>query len=393
MSAGTSNSPAPSAKASAAGTGVARPLAALARAEAVLVPGGAVVVALALFGIFVAFAGANPFDVYFQMFRGAFGTWFSCQNTLQRAAPLMLTALCTALPLKLGLVVIGGEGAMVLGGLAAVSAGLTAGAGHPVVTAGLMAMAGFAVGGLWIAAVGLMRSLRGVNETITSLLMNYIAIALFNHLVEGAMRDPTSLNKPSTLPIPDEAMLSPMPGMDVHWGLGYGVVACVVAYLLMHRMTFGFSARMVGGNLKAALLAGLQVRRIAVVTCFLAGGAAGLAGMVEVAAVHGRANASLISGYGYSGILVAFLARSNPLAVIPVSLVLGGIGASGGLLQRATHLPDAAVNVLQGLLFVTILASEAAYGRLPGWLTKIRSAAAATPVTGAAPAIQKGAAS
>jgi simple sugar transport system permease protein len=344
---------------------------------------------LLLFGVFVAFAGASPAEVYFQMFRGAFGTWFSFQNTMQRAAPLMLTALCTALPLKLGLVVIGGEGAMVLGGLAAASAGLTAGPHHPLVTAGLMAVAGFMVGGLWIGSVGMMRSLRGVNETISSLLMNYIAIALFNHLVEGALRDPSSLNKPSTLPIPDNAMLSPMPGMDVHWGLGYGLIACLLAYVLMHRTTFGFAARMVGGNLKAALLAGLKVRHIAVLTCFLAGGSAGLAGMVEVAAVHGRANASLISGYGYSGILVAFLARSHPLAVVPVALILGGIGASGGLLQRATHLPDAAVNVVQGLLFVTILASDAAYGRLPGWLARLHVRPAAPLGTPAA--VSKGA--
>ncbi len=108
--------------------------------------------------------------------------------------------------------------------------------------------------------------------------------------------------------------------------------------------------------------------------------------MVEVAAVHGRANASLISGYGYSGILVAFLARSHPLAIVPVALVLGGINASGGLLQRMTHLPDAAVNVLQGILFVTILASDAAYGRLPGWLSKL-SARAARPM--ASPAVSK----
>src|SRR5437868_9206548 len=118
--------------------------------EKVLIPCLALAVSVLLFGAFVAAAGANPLDVYYDMYRGAFGTWFSFQNTLQRAAPLMLTALCTALPLKLGLVVIGGEGAMVLGGLAAASAGLTAGPNHPLVTAGLMAIAGFLVGGLWI---------------------------------------------------------------------------------------------------------------------------------------------------------------------------------------------------------------------------------------------------
>jgi simple sugar transport system permease protein len=126
---------------------------------------------------------------------------------------------------------------------------------------------------------------------------------------------------------------------------------------------FGFSAAVVGGNLRAARLAGLDVARLTLITCFLGGGAAGLAGAVEVTAVHGAANASLVAGYGYAGILVAFLARQNPLAIIPVSLLLGGINASGGLLQRVFGLPDATVSVLQGMLFVLILASETLYGR------------------------------
>src|SRR3989440_4650155 len=230
-----------------------------------------------------------------------------------------------------------------------------------------MALAGFAVGGLWIGAAGALRAFRGVNETISSLLLTYIALAVFNHLVEGPMRDPASLNKPSTAEIGAANMLGSIPGMDVHYGLLYGLVACLVAFVLMDRTTFGFAARMVGGNVRAALLCGLEVKRLLVTVCFLAGGCAGLAGMVEVAAVHGKANASLVAGYGYSGILVAFIARHNPLAVIPVAVLLGGIRASGGLLQRTVNLPDAAVSVLQGILFIVILASETFYGRLRGF--------------------------
>jgi simple sugar transport system permease protein len=335
-------------------------------AEAVVLPLGAILLSLLLFGGFIALAGANVLDVYYQMYRGAFGTWFSFQNTLQRAAPLMLTALCVALPARLGLIVIGGEGALVLGGLGAVGAAHAAGSSSPFVVDTAMVLAAFTVGGLWIALAGALRAFRGVNETISSLLLNYIAIALFNHLVEGAMRDPASLNKPSTRPIGEANALGTIPGMDVHYGLLYGVIACLVAWVLMHRTVFGFAARMVGGNVRAALLSGLRVRHLVVVTCFLAGGAAGLAGMAEVAAVHGTANASLIAGYGYAGILVAFIARQNPMAIIPVSMLLGGIAASGGLLQRNFHLPDATVNVLQGILFVVILASETLMGRLPG---------------------------
>jgi simple sugar transport system permease protein len=330
---------------------------------AVGLPVLAVLVALLVFGGFVASSGANPLAAYALMYQGGFGTWFSWQNTLQRAAPLILTALCTAIPAHLGLVVIGGEGALVLGGLAAVLATLPLSGSAPWLVQGAMAVAGMVVGGGWIMAAGALRYYRGVNETISSLLLTYIAIAGFHHLVEGPLRDPASLNKPSTAAIGDSNMLGTLPGMEVHWGLIYGVLACALIYVLLSRTVFGFAARMAGGNVRAAQLSGLAIGRLILTGCFLAGAAAGLAGMVEVAAVHGRANASLAVGYGYSGILVAFLARHQPLAIIPVAVLLGGIGASGGLLQRRLGLPDAAVLVLQGILFVVILASEALRAR------------------------------
>jgi ABC-type uncharacterized transport system permease subunit len=334
-----------------------------AAAEAVLIRVGALLVSMALFGAFVAVAGADPLDVFYQMYRGSFGTSFSVQNTLLRAAPLMLTALCTAIPARLGLMIIGGEGAMVMGGLAAVTCGLACSSLPPWIVTVAMGVVGFAAGGCWIGFSGALRAYRGVNETISSLLLNYIAIALLSYFVEGPMRDPTSLNKPSTRPIPAEDMLQSIPGFEVHWGLVFGLVACVVAHVLMMRSVFGFGAAIAGGNLRAGMLCGLAVRRMMVVAAALGGGAAGLAGMAEVAAVHGRANASLVTGYGYTGILVSFMAQHEPLAIIPVALLFGGIVASNGLLQRADHLPDATVAVLQGILFVVILASETLYGR------------------------------
>jgi ABC-type uncharacterized transport system permease subunit len=363
---------------------------AMAIIEGLVIRLGALVVSLVLFGIFVAVAGADPFDVFFQMYRGAFGSSFSLQNTLQRAAPLMLTALCTAIPARLGLIIIGGEGAVVAGGLASAVTGLALHNAPPLALLAGMLVVGFAVGGAWIALAGALRVYRGVNETISSLLLSYIAIALMNHLVEGPLRDPTSLNKPSTSHIGTANMLQHMPGLDVHWGLAYGVVACLVAYVLMQHTVFGFGASMVGGNARAAQLSGLAVKRMIVISCFIAGGAAGVAGMVEVAAIHGKANASLVAGYGYTGILVAFIARHNPLAIIPVATLLGGIGASSGLLQRVDNLPDATVNVLQGILFVVILASETMYGRyrifepLPAAPAppSLGPAAAPTPVMG-----------
>jgi general nucleoside transport system permease protein len=334
-----------------------------AAAEAVLIRLGALLVSMALFGAFVAMAGADPFDVFYQMYRGSFGTSFSVQNTLLRAAPLMLTALCTAIPARLGLMIIGGEGAMVIGGLAAITWGLACASMPAWIVTVSMGIVGFAAGAAWIGLSGALRAYRGVNETISSLLLNYIAIALLSYFVEGPMRDPTSLNKPSTRAIPAEDMLQSIPGLEVHWGLVFGLVACVVAHVLMMRSVFGFSAAIAGGNLRAGMLCGLPVRRMMIIAAALGGGAAGLAGMAEVAAVHGRANASLVTGYGYTGILVAFMAQHEPLAIIPVALLFGGIGASNGLLQRVDHLPDATVAVLQGILFVVILASETLYGR------------------------------
>jgi len=333
--------------------------------EYAVIPLGALAAALVVFGIFVALFGKNPLDLYYYMYRGAFGTWFSWQNTLSRAAPLILTALCTALPAQLGLVIIGGEGALLIGALAAAAAGLSIPSAAPFVIQIAMICAGMIGGGLWIVIAGGLRQYRGVNETISSLLLNYIALALLNHLVEGVMRDPTSLNKPSTREIGAINMIGTIPGTSVHWGLIFGIVAAVGAYILIHHTVFGFGARVAGGNIRAAKIVGLGVGKLILITCFLAGAAAGLAGTFEVAAVQGRANANLAVGYGYTGILVAFLARQNPLAVIPVAILLGGINASGGLLQRRLDLPDASVLVLQGIIFIAVLASESLYGRIP----------------------------
>jgi len=332
-------------------------------AEAFVIPVGALVVAMILFGAFMALVGKNPLDVYALIYKGGFSSGFAWQNTLQRAAPLILTALCVALPAQAGLIVIGGEGALVLGGLGAAVVGHAFSGSAPLAVQIGMAVAAMIVGGLWISLAGALRYYRGVNETIGSLLLTYIAIALFNHFVEGPLRDPASLNKPSTPPIGDALMVGHVPGMDVHWGLLYGLVFCVVCYVLVRYTVLGFALRIVGGKVRAARLAGLRVGRLVLVSCFLGGSAAGLAGMVEVAAVHGSANASLIAGYGYAGILVSFIARHNPIAVIPVAVLVGGISASGGLLQRRLDLPDATVLVLQGIAFMVILAAETLYGR------------------------------
>ncbi|HTZ01250.1 MAG TPA: ABC transporter permease [Xanthobacteraceae bacterium] len=334
-------------------------------AEYVVIPLFAIAISGIVFSLLLLSLGKSPLDFFWLIERGGFGTAFSIENTLQTSSPLILTALCVALPARIGLVIIGGEGALVLGGFASAAIAIPLVDGHtPVLlTLSIMALAGVIVGGIWIGIVGYLRYARGVNETISSLLMTYIGIATMNFFVEGALRDLTNPNKPSTKPIGDAYMIGNIPGTEVHWGFAVGIALAIVLSILLSRTTFGFAVRVSGGNPRAALAQGLPVGKLIVICCAIAGACAGLAGFFQVAEIQGRANASLAAGYGYTGILIAFLARHSPVAVIPIAILFGGIVASGGLIERRMGLPDATVLVLQGLTFVILLMSETLYGR------------------------------
>ncbi len=307
----------------------------------------------------------SPNELWRALFTGGFGSRRAWMNTLSKAAPLILTALCTALPARLGLIIIGNEGALVLGGLAAAAVGVPLSAlPFPLPQLGMLLCA-MGAGALLIALCGGLSHWRGVNATISSLLLTYVVLGVFDYLVEGPLRDPASLNKPSTLPIAPGAWIGTIPGLDVHWGLVFGIVACIACWVLLDHTTFGFAARMTGGNVRAAKAAGLAVGRLILLTCLLGGAAAGLAGGVEIAAVHRQANGGLYAArLGYTGILVSFVARHHPLGIIPVALLFGGLKAASDVLQIRLGLPDASVDVLVGIVFVFILLFETLYGRL-----------------------------
>src|SRR6202451_2999353 len=309
-------------------------------AEYIVIPLFALGITAVLFSLLLLALGKSPLEFFELVERGGFGTSFSLQNTLQRSSPLILTAFCVALPARIGLVVIGSEGALVLVGFASAVVAIPLVLGHvyPLLTLCIMASTGMLVGAFWIGIVGYLRYARGVNETISSLLMTYIGIAIMNFFVEGSLRDLTNPNKPSTMPIGDAYMVGHIPGTDVHWGLVAGIVVAIILHILLSRTTFGFAVRVTGGNQRAALAQGLPVGTLIVLCAMIAGACAGLAGFFEVAAIQGRANASLGAGYGYTGILVSFLARHNPLAIVPVAILFGGIVASGGLIERRMDL-------------------------------------------------------
>lgn len=335
--------------------------------EPAIIPLAALAVAALLFSGFLLVLGKSPVTFFSLVWTGGFSSWFSIQNALQRAAPLILTGLAFAIPARIGLTLLGAEGALVLGGFTAavVALPMQAAGLPPLAILPVMALAAMAVGAFWMGIAGWLKHARGVNETISSLLLTYIAIAIASFLIEGPFRDPGSANKPSTRPLGPDLRVGEMFGSSVHWGLAAGLLLALLLWLAMARTSFGFAARMTGGNLRAAQGQGLPVGRLLVACCAIAGACAGLAGFYEVGAIHGQANASLAAGYGFTGILVAFLARQNPLAVVPVAILFGALDAAGGLVQRRMEMPDATITVLQGFIFLILLVSDTLYGRLP----------------------------
>jgi simple sugar transport system permease protein len=359
---GVTTGPAPTRAAPAQGSDFLRRM--RVSSEYIAIPIFALFVAAIAFAIFLLAIGRSPADFLSYVWKGGFGSAFSFQNTLQRSSPLILAAFAVAIPARIGLIMIGGEGALVLGGFAAAAVATPlVGIFSPVPTLAIMFIVAGGVGAIWVAISGYLRYARGVNETISSLLLTYIGIAIMNFFVEGVLRDISNPNKPSTKPIGDAYMIGKIPGTEVHWGLAVGIGLAIGLQILMTRTTFGFAARVTGGNFRAALAQGLPVGKIIVACSMIAGACAGIAGFFEVAAIQGRANASLAAGYGFTGILVSFLARHNPIAIVPVAILFGGLVASGGLIQRRMDLPDATVLVLQGLIFIVLLISETLYGR------------------------------
>lgn len=332
--------------------------------EQVLVPAGAVLGAFALFSLLLLWLGRSPLEFAELIWKGGFGTPFSIRNTLQRMPPLILCALAVAVPAQLGLMVIGGEGTLVLAGLAAaaVSVPFASGAAPAALVLPLMVGSAMLVGAMWFGIAAQARNKRQVNEVISTLLLSYVGIALMNFFVEGVLRDPEQPSKSSTVPVAANYLVSSIPGVGVHWGLAVALLASVGLYLLVSRTSLGFAMRIAGGNPRAARAQGLPVERLVLAGMAIGGACAGLAGYFEVAAVQGRANASLAAGYGFTGILVSFMARHHPLGVVPVALLFAGLAAADGLVQRRLGLPDGVMLLLQSLIFIALLVSQSLHG-------------------------------
>jgi general nucleoside transport system permease protein len=227
-----------------------------------------------------------------------------------------------------------------------------------MLTLPLMVLASFLAGGLWASIPGFLRAKMGVNEILTSLMLNYVAIYWLEHLYFGPWRDPAGMGFPGTAIFPESAWLIRFPQTRVHLGLIFCVVAALALQWIFSRTRWGYEIRVIGENPKAARLAGMNITRYILWVMFISGGLAGIGGMAEAAGVHYRLQQGLAVGYGYVGIIVAWLSRLNPVGILFVAFFLASLLVGGDQLQAVMHLPSSVGLVLEGTLLFFVLGSD-----------------------------------
>lgn len=324
--------------------------------ELVLIRVGAVLLALLLAAILLAATGRNPAEVLLAMLQGAFASKYGIQESLVRATPLLLCGLGVALAARMRLWNIGAEGQFYMGAVAATGVALKAGQLPSALLLPLMVLAGAIVGGLWALLAGWMKTALKMNETITTLLLNYVAMNWVIYLVYGPWKDPKGSNFPLS-PIFAEGAWLPAIWGRVHVGIFLALIAAVILWWALKATRWGYQVRVIGESPAAANYAGMSIGRQVLLVLFTSGALAGLAGMMEVSGVVHRLQTSLSPGYGYTAIILAWVAKLNPLVLVPVAVLFGGL-QNGGYSVQTLGVPLATVGMIQGLLLFTVLGTE-----------------------------------
>jgi ABC-type uncharacterized transport system permease subunit len=307
--------------------------------------------------------GASPLQAYFALFHEPFGTLRGFGYALVRTSPLALIALGTIVSWRSGFSYLGFEGCFVIGASATAWLALMTAPGARIgpipffLFLPLAILFGFVAGGAWAGLVGLVRARLGGNEVLISLMSNYIAIFILQYLVSGPMRAPGSL--PETLLLPRATWLPfVLPGTRAHAGILIAIAAAALVWMLLQKMPLGFELIVTGFNAAAARYAGIDVGRRIMLAAFFAGGLGGLAGMVEVLGSQHRLMDGISGGVGFVGIVVALLARLNPVAVIPTALLYGGMSVGADAMQRRVSIPSSITFILQSLAVLLVLAFD-----------------------------------
>lgn len=320
------------------------------------VPVLAAIIALLLAAIPLLLAGADVGAAYGLMVTGVFGSVFSFSEMLTRATPLIFTGLAAALAFRAKLWNIGAEGQLYLGALAAVAVGTGAIDAPAIVLIPLVMLAGAAAGAAGMAGPALLKIRFGADEVVTTLLLNFIILIFVQMMLEGPFKDPMGLGWPQSEPIVDNAVLPPlMDRMRVHSGLLIGLVAALIAHIVLARTVWGYKVRAVGENAAAARHAGISVTRTMMGAALVSGGLAGLAGVGEVAGLKGYLTADLSPGFGYAGIVVAMLAGLSPLGVVVSSLFIASVFVGADSMSRALGVSSYLADLVVALSLLCVL--------------------------------------
>ncbi len=316
-----------------------------------------IIMAFVLGWLVLDLAGFNPALVYRKMFSGSLGTYYAVSETIVKAIPLMLAGLAVSLAFKMKLWNIGAEGQIYMGAFAASGVAVAVGDGSPFLLIPLTMLAGFIAGAAWGFIPGMLRAYGQVNETIITLMLNYVAIYWVDYLVFGPWKDPKSMGFPLAPILPSGAQLPVLGDSRVHLGLIFALIIAVIIYILIQHTRWGYEVRVLGESQAAARYAGINVAKNIMLVMLISGGIAGIAGMIEVSGITHRLQQDLSPGYGYTAIIVAWLARLNPFAIILVAFLFGAL-IVGGYAIQIVGVSFAITQVFQGIVLFFLLAGE-----------------------------------
>ncbi|MCU1345300.1 MAG: inner-rane translocator [Acidimicrobiia bacterium] len=309
---------------------------------------------LAIFAFFMVAKGAGPLDAYRSMW-DTLQTSTSLEGLLVKGTPLILAALAVTVPAKAGLVNVGGEGQLIIGGVAAAGMSLWLDGSTPSWLAlFLMGLAAAVAAGLWAALAAALRLLVGISEAVTTLLANYIAIDVMLYLIFEKWKDPKGSGQPTSRPLAASQHLPILGSGRVHAGILVAVVATAAVWWALTHTRWGFQLRVVGGNSEAARRAGLPVGMLLLSAMFVGGALAGIGGFTQLAGAEFKLRTGFCATYGYIAFLASWLARHRPVRVAIAALVLSAISVSGDSLQLDSQLPAATVNVLMALVLLAV---------------------------------------
>lgn len=322
----------------------------------ILAPAFAVFIAMLLCAFLIIWSGASPVQAFFLLVKGAFGGKFALSETLNRATPLIFTGLAVALAFRAKLWNIGAEGQLYAGACVATWLGTGMIDLPAYVMIPFLFLCGSLAGGLLLLGPTILKNKLGVDEVVTTLLLNFIVLLFVNWLVFGPWKDPMAMGWPQAAPVVDSAVLGVIwPKTRLHLGFILALVCALLSWILIRFTCWGYEIRAVGMNKKASTFAGIPVNHVIVRTALLSGGLAGFAGVSELCGLKGYLTMDLSPGFGYSGIVVAMLAVLHPLGVVLSALFVAAISIGADSMSRSLNISNYLADVATALSLLAVL--------------------------------------